>query len=174
MQLTDMILLLKIKGRVQLSEDELIEIIEEFETVSDVKSFFENSCEEKALKAFDLSTLTHSQKVCRQKKSYTKNIKVRDIQGINNSSYNNKTPMALLYHAKNSDNALKAYINNPEALFEGHSNENLSFFMVKDKEGNENYFLDSLGNHRVMILLILSDVCEELLITEAKITQLIL
>jgi len=169
-----MILLLKIKWRAVLSEDELVEMLEEFETVSDIKEFFENSCREKALKPFDLSLLIHAEKNFRQKEAYTKTIKVRDIQGINNPLSNNKTPSYLIHHRQNSDNALKAYINNPEALFEGHSNENLSFFMVQDKEGNENYFLDSLGNHKVLILLILSDVCEELLINDAKITQLVL
>jgi hypothetical protein len=169
-----MIWLLKIKWRVILSEDELVEMLEEFETVSDIKEFFENSCREKALKPFDLSMLVHAQKEYKHKKTYTKNINVRNIQGINNPLYNNKTPLYLIHHRQNSDNALKAYINNPEALFEGPNNEKLSFFMVKDKEGNENYFLDSLGNHRVTILLILSDVCEELSIHEAKITELIL
>ena len=154
-----------------MNEDELSELLEEFETVSEIKDFFEQNCKNRALEPFDISVLIKAKKSDNQKKVYKKDILVKNIRGINNSNYNHKTPLYLINHEENASNALKAYINNPESLFEGQGKEKLSFVLVKDKQGNQNYFLDSYRNHRVIILLILSDVCEELSLLDVDVLE---
>lgn len=46
--------------------------------------------------------------------------------------------------------------------------------MLKDKTGSENYFLDSKVNHRITVLLILSDGCKELSLDKIEAMDLLL
>jgi len=158
-----------------MSEEELSQILEEFETVSDIKEFFENHCKNKALQPFDNTLLNkinqHSNVL---QKDYTTTISTKNIFGINDDLYENKTPLYLCRHEENMDNALKAFINNPESLFENSSKKQLSFILIKDKNGNKNYFLDSKINLRVIVLIILSDVCESLCLYDINIKEYIL
>lgn len=152
-----------------MSEDELIEIIEEFEMVSEIKDFFESSCKNIAIKPLDNTLL---EKIKNQKSTvYISDILVKDIKGIKGSKYENRSPLELINGLDNMDNALKVIINNPDYLLNDYSKEALSFILVIDTNNQKNYYLNLKGNHRVIILLALCDICEELKLTDVNVTQ---
>jgi hypothetical protein len=153
-----------------MNEEELLEIIEEFETVSDIKEFFENSCSSKLLEPFNL-TLIDSIKD-KQPNCYTSNIYVKDIKGISDDLYHNKSPQEIINNEENMDNALKAIINNPDYLLEDYSKEILSFTLILYK-GKKYHFLNS-KNYRVLVLFVLSEICEDLVLEDVEILEYIL
>ncbi len=151
-----------------MRKDELLEIIEEFDTTAELKKFFEDNCKQLALKPLNSNMIKDT-----NKEFITTNdtILAKDIRGVNNPNYHNKTPLDIINSAENMDNALKAIINNPEFLLEDYSKTKLSLTLIKDEDGNNQYFLNSTGNHRVVILLALSDVCEELKIEDVEVVE---
>lgn len=151
-----------------MSEDELLEIIEEFETASDIKEFFEDRCKNRAIKPFDMSVLNKIKNI--EPLRYTSDILVKKIFGVNNIKYDNKSPLELVNSEDNMDNALKVIINNPDYLLNDYSKKALSFILVR-KNDKEYYFLNSNGNHRVLILIVLSDICEELKIIDVDVLE---
>ncbi len=152
-----------------MSEDELLKTIEEFDTSAEIKNFFEQNCQQRASKPLNSHVLDTINK--QEFKTYTRTILSKDIIGINNPSYHNKTPLEIINSEEDMDNALKVIINNPEFLLEDYSKTKLSFTLIKDKEGNNQYFLNSDGNHRVIILLVLSDICEELQLEDMEVIE---
>ena len=152
-----------------MSEDELLEIIEEFETVSDIKDFLEVSCKDIAIKPLNNMLLG---KIENQKATaYISDILVKDIKGIKGLKYENRSPLELINDLDNMDNALKVIINNPDYVLNDYSKEPLSFILIIDTNNQKNYYLNLKGNHRVIILLALCDVYEELKLTDVNITQ---
>lgn len=145
---------------------ELLEIIEEFETVSDIKKFFEDNCKHRALKKFNTKDI--KSKVSNK---YTTSILVKDIIGFNNKSYENRTPLDIINTEENMDNALKVVINNPDYLLEDYSKTSLSFNLIKNHNDENQYFLNAKANHRVLILLVLSDICNELKLDDIEVLE---
>ena len=152
-----------------MNEEELLEMLEEFETVSDIKELFENRCKNIALKPLDTILLKKIKNI--KSTTYTRDIFVKDIKGINIAKYENRSPLELINSEENMDNALKVIINNPDYILNDYSKDVLSFILVLDENEKENYYLNLKGNNRVIILLALSDVCEELKLTNVEVTQ---
>lgn len=152
-----------------MNEEQLLEIIEEFETTSDIKEFFEHNCKNKALKLFDITILNKIDKL--EPKIYTSDILAKDIMGVTNKDYIGKSPLELINSEDNMDNALKVIINNPDYLLNDYSKEVLSFILIIDENEKNHYFLNANGNHRVIILIVLSDVCEVLKINDVEILE---
>lgn len=152
-----------------MSEEQLLEIIEEFEMVSDIKEFFECNCKNKALKLFDITILNKIDKL--EPKIFTSDVLAKDIMGVINIDYIGKSPLELVNSEENMDNALKVIINNPDYLLNDYSKEVLSFILIIDKNDKSHYFLNANGNHRVIILIVLSDVCEVLKINDVEILE---